>query len=101
MVRRLITIAAPHRGTPWADTPDRSGLITTMYNVILSSPFYGDHPGWEYVLKPFTFMIHTMFPSPQIFQDAYLAMGSAWSEFRTTEPRSYSFLAKVPMFAIA
>ena len=45
-------------------------------------------------------MIHTMFPSPQIFQDAYIKNGSAWEELKTTSRRSYGLPDGVLMHAI-
>lgn len=100
MVRRLITVATPHRGTPWADDIDKRRFITLMYNGLLNSPFNEDHPRLENVLKPFTLLINTVFPSPQLFNNAYFFNGSAWNELKMTQPRNYGMPAGVPMHAI-
>ncbi len=106
MVRRLITIATPHYGTPWADSINKRRSITMMYNGILNTPYFDEHPFITsvadriFLMRMCNLMVNTLIPSPQLTKNSHIFLGSAWEEMKTTSPRSYGLPAGVPMYAI-
>ncbi|MBR0185110.1 MAG: putative Ig domain-containing protein, partial [Synergistaceae bacterium] len=106
MVRRLITIATPHYGTPWADSINKRRSITMMYNGILNVPYFSEHPVITsvadsiFLIRMCSLLVNTLIPSPQLTKNSHIFLGSAWEEMKTTAARSYGFPAGVPMYAI-
>ena len=106
MVRRLITVATPHKGIPWAENLDKRRFITMMYGGILNTPLFDEHPFITsvldkiFIIKTCNLMVNTILPSPQLMKNSHIFLGSAWQEMKTTVPRSYGMPAGVPMHAI-
>ncbi|MBQ7561979.1 MAG: putative Ig domain-containing protein [Synergistaceae bacterium] len=99
MVRRLITVATPHRGTPWADYDNTNTFITAMYNSILNNNNNVFNNQLDNLRKPVALLM--MFAAykidPETVKDYYK---NAWLELKTTAKRNYGFPSGVPMYAI-
>ena len=97
MIRRVITVASPHRGTPWADNKFGE-LIAMLRNGLENTPF--ENKVAASIMRPFTMITNTV---GQIFNQAamsYVHKNSAWDELKTSSGRDYGFPSDVPMYAI-
>ncbi|MBQ3456105.1 MAG: hypothetical protein IJG36_06685, partial [Synergistaceae bacterium] len=86
MVRRVITIATPHRGTRWAD------LITSAPGKVLSLVDKTTNP----LDLPLRLLMNTLIAG----NNTFVASQSGLRELRTDTARDYVFPSGVPMYAI-
>lgn len=94
MVRRVITIATPHRGTPWADSPLAKSLLGILNSAVWDSLIY-DQPIKNALLKPVYLLMN-------IFEGNNWAtiIGEGMNDIMTTANRSYGYPSDIPMYAI-